>query len=79
LCVFARKKQVINTVSVETKEIYGSRTASHSGNGNGDKVGDSLQSVFELALQNHGPERTAKLLEKLANQLRSTPRPSATD
>jgi pyruvate dehydrogenase E1 component len=76
LCVFARKKQVINTVSVETKEIYGSRTASHSGNGNGDKVGDSLQSVFELALQNHGPEHTAKLLEKLANQLRSTPRPS---
>jgi pyruvate dehydrogenase E1 component len=63
-------------VSVETKEIYGSRTASHSGNGNGDKVGDSLQSVFELALQNHGPEHTAKLLEKLANQLRSTPRPS---
>jgi hypothetical protein len=48
-------------VSVETKEIYGSRTASHSGNGNGDKVGDSLQSVFELALQNHGPEHTAKI------------------
>jgi pyruvate dehydrogenase E1 component len=63
-------------VSVETKEIYGSRTASSSGNGNGDKWDESLQSVFELALENQGPERTAKLLEKLANQLRSTPRPS---
>jgi pyruvate dehydrogenase E1 component len=77
LCVFARKKQVINTVSVETKEIYGSRTASHSGNGNGGEWDESLQSVFELALENQGPERTAKLLEKLANQLRSTPRPSS--
>ena len=64
-------------MSVETKEIYGSRTASHSGNGNGEKWDESLQSVFELALEKQGPERTAKLLEKLASQLRSTPRPSA--
>ncbi len=64
-------------MSVETKEIYGSRTASHSGNGNGGEWDESLQSVFELALENQGPERTAKLLEKLANQLRSTPRPSS--
>jgi pyruvate dehydrogenase E1 component len=50
-------------------------TSSH-GNGNGDKLDESLQSVFELALENHGPERTAQLLEKLASQLRSTPRPA---
>jgi pyruvate dehydrogenase E1 component len=75
--VFARKTQVSNTVSVETKEIYGLRTASHSGNGNGDKVGESLQSVFELALESQGPERTAQLLEKLVGQLRSTPRPAS--
>ena len=60
------------------KEIYGSRrAASSAGNGNGDKWSESMQSVFELALQNQGPERTAQLLEKLADQLRTTPRPSA--
>jgi pyruvate dehydrogenase E1 component len=64
-------------VSVETKEIYGSRSASSPGDGNGDKVGESLQSVFELALQSQGPERTAQLLEKLVGQLRSAPRPSS--
>ena len=65
-------------MNVEKKEIYGSRphSASPSGNGNGDKVGESLQSVFELALQSQGPERTAQLLEKLVGQLRSTPHPS---
>ena len=68
----------ISKVSIETKEIYSSRTAGASfGNGNGDKTSESLQSVVELALENQGPERTAKLLEKLANQLRTTPRPSA--
>ena len=67
----------INKVNVETKEIYGSRPASPFGNGNGDKTSESLQSVFEQALENQGPERTAKLLEKLANQLRTAPRPSA--
>ena len=36
-----------------------------------------MQSVFELALESQGPERTAQLLEKLATQLRSAPRPSA--
>ncbi|MEI9961798.1 MAG: hypothetical protein WDM76_11885 [Limisphaerales bacterium] len=63
-------------MSVQTKEIYSSRSTSSAGNGNGDKWNDSLQSVFELALESQGPERTAKLLEKLANQLRSAPRPS---
>ncbi len=64
-----------NTVKVDKKEIYGSRSgaADHSGGSNGDKWSRSLQSVFELALENQGPERTAQLLEKLANQLRSAP------
>lgn len=67
-----------NKVSVETKEIHETRRAASSfGNGNGDKVSESLQSVFELALESQGPERTAKLLERLANQLRNSPRPSA--
>jgi len=35
-----------------------------------------MQSVFELALENQGPERTAQLLEKLAAQLRNAPRPT---
>ena len=47
--------------------------AGHSGAGNGDKWNQSLQSVFELALESQGPERTARLLEKLAGQLRSAP------
>ncbi|HUA64219.1 MAG TPA: pyruvate dehydrogenase (acetyl-transferring), homodimeric type [Alphaproteobacteria bacterium] len=58
--------------------MYSSRPASRPyTNGNGDKTEESLKSVFELALENQGPERTAKLLEKLANQLRVAPRPSA--
>jgi pyruvate dehydrogenase E1 component len=71
-------EELINTVNIEKKEIYSSRShsASPSGNGNGDKVGESLQSIFELALQSEGPERTAQLLEKLVGQLRSAPRPS---
>jgi pyruvate dehydrogenase E1 component len=67
-------------VNVDKKEIYGSRAGASggpSGNQNGDKWGESLQSVFELALENQGPERTAQLLEKLATQLRAAPRPTA--
>ena len=65
-------------MKVETKDNYGSRSfSSASGNGNGDKMDESLQAVFELALESHGPERTAQLLEKLADQLRATPRPSS--
>jgi pyruvate dehydrogenase E1 component len=62
-------------VSVEEKEIYGTRSgvAGRPGAGNGDKWSQSLQSVFELALESQGPERTARLLEKLAGQLRSAP------
>ncbi len=58
------------------KDIYGSRSNASSA-ANGDKWSESMQSVFELALENQGPERTAQLLEKLATQLRSEPRPTA--
>ena len=62
-------------MNVEKKDIYDSRSgaAAHSSVGNGEKWSRSLQSVFELALESQGPERTARLLEKLAGQLRSTP------
>jgi pyruvate dehydrogenase E1 component len=63
-------------VKTAKKDNYGSRGASAS-TGNGDKMSESLQSVFELAMQSQGPERTAQLLEKLAEQLRTAPRPSA--
>jgi len=62
---------VVNTVSVQTKEIYGLRSASSSGTRNGDKWSASLQSVFELVLESQGPERTARLLQKLAEKLRA--------
>ena len=66
-------------MNVDKKEIYGSRASAADESSkiqNGDKWGESLQSVFELALENQGPERTAKLLEQLAGQLRAAPRPS---
>ncbi|MGD0349938.1 MAG: pyruvate dehydrogenase (acetyl-transferring), homodimeric type [Verrucomicrobiota bacterium] len=46
---------------MEKKDNYGS----------GDKWAESLQSVFDLALENQGPERTARLLIKLAEKLRA--------
>ncbi len=63
-----------NTLKAQKKEIYGSRSpgdTNRPGAGNGDKWSESLQSVFELALENQGPERTAQLLEKLADRLRA--------
>ena len=66
-------------MNADKKEIYSSRSGGGGGspkNQNGDKWGESLQSVFELALENQGPERTAELLEKLAGQLRAM-RPSS--
>ncbi len=61
------------------KEIYGSRggNTSTATNGSSEKLDDSLQSVLELALESHGAEHTAKLLEKFASQLRTTPRPTS--
>jgi pyruvate dehydrogenase E1 component len=58
-------------VSTQTKEIYGSGSASSSGTANGDKWSESLQSLFELVLESQGPERTARVLQKLAEKLRS--------
>ncbi len=69
-----------NTLKAHKKEIYGSRSpgdAARTGAGNGDKWSESLQSVFELALENQGPERTAQLLEKLADRLRAASHESA--
>ena len=59
------------------KDIYETRSASTSTATNGDKMSESLQAMFELSLQNQGPERTAQLLEKLATQLRTEPRPAS--
>jgi len=61
-------------VKASKKEIYDSRAAAPAG-GNGDKLSDSFRSVFELALEHQGTERTAQLLEKLAQELRAAPRP----
>jgi len=43
----------------------------------GDKVSATLKSVFELALDSQGTERTAQMLEQLAQELRSAPRPAS--
>ena len=37
-----------------------------------DKWAESLQSVFDLTLENQGPERTAQLLNKLADRLHAS-------
>jgi pyruvate dehydrogenase E1 component len=63
-------------VKASKKDNYGSRHSSSSA-ANGDKLDESLQSMVEHALESQGPERTAQLLEKLASQLRTTPRPSS--
>ena len=42
-----------------------------------DKMAESFRSVFELALDSKGLEGTAQMLEKLAADLRTAPRPSA--
>src|ERR1039457_3080016 len=65
-----------NPVKSSKKEIYGSRSPAAAG-GNGDKLSESFRSVFELALESQGTERTAQLLEKLAQELRAAPQTSA--
>ncbi|MDE3068877.1 MAG: pyruvate dehydrogenase (acetyl-transferring), homodimeric type [Verrucomicrobiota bacterium] len=57
-------------MNAETKEVYGSRPGGAPA-ADGDKWSESLQSVFELALENQGPDRTARLLEQLAGRLRA--------
>jgi pyruvate dehydrogenase E1 component len=39
--------------------------------GNGEKMAESMQSVLELAMESEGPERTAQMLEELADRLRA--------
>jgi pyruvate dehydrogenase E1 component len=56
-------------VKSSKKEIYGSTQQ--------DKMADSLKSVFELALESRGSEATALMLEKIAQELRSAPRPTS--
>ncbi len=58
------------------KEIYSTRGTTVTGT-NGDKASDSMQNVFQLALDSLGPERTAQLLERYASQLRTTPPPTS--
>jgi pyruvate dehydrogenase E1 component len=67
----------LKPVKSSKKEIYGSRAAAPAnGNGHDDKLSESFRSVFELALESQGTERTAQLLEKLAHELRAAPRPA---
>jgi len=63
-------------VKASKKEIYSTRSGVTAAAINGDQLTESMQSLFERALENQGPERTAQLLEKLATQLRATPHPS---
>jgi pyruvate dehydrogenase E1 component len=43
----------------------------------GNKISATLKSVFELALDSQGTERTAQMLEQLAQELRAAPRPAS--
>jgi pyruvate dehydrogenase E1 component len=59
----------------EKTEVHSSRrvAGTHAnGGGNGDKTAASLQSVFDLAIESQGPERTAQILEELADRLRAS-------
>ena len=74
-CCYLRLQSKFSQVKDLKKDNYDSRGGTDRSATNGDKLSDSLQSVFELALESQGPERTAQLLEKLAVQLRTAPRP----
>ncbi|MSR65783.1 MAG: pyruvate dehydrogenase (acetyl-transferring), homodimeric type [Pedosphaera sp.] len=62
-------------MKAEKKEVYSSRshavTHARANGERGDKLTDSVQSVVELALETQGPERTAELLEQVADKLRA--------
>ncbi len=63
---FIRQMLFEVSTTIKTKrEVYGSRA-------NGDKLSQSVQSVFDLALESQGPERTAQLFEQLADRLRAS-------
>jgi pyruvate dehydrogenase E1 component len=62
-------------VKAEKKAVYGSRTDSGKARASrrapDDKLAESLESVFDLALESQGPEAAARLLEKLSDRLRA--------
>ena len=60
----------MSTTIKTKKEVLGSRPPATVTRTNGNKLSDSMQSVMELALETQGPERTAELLEQLADKLR---------
>ena len=74
--LFLHSQRKFSPVKAPKKDNYNSRGNLAATGTNGDKWSDSMQSVFELALENQGPERTAQLLEQLASQLRNAPRPT---
>jgi len=55
----------VSTTIKTKRDGYGSRS-------NGDKLSQSVESVFDLALESQGPERTAQLFEQLANRVRAS-------
>ena len=61
----------MSTTIKTKKEVLGSRSATTATRTNGSKLSDSMQSVVELALETQGTERTAELLEQLADKLRA--------
>ena len=61
----------VSTTIKSKKEVLGSRSSSHATRSNGSKLSDSMQSVVELSLETQGADRTAELLEQLADKLRA--------
>ncbi len=64
-----------NKVNVDKKEIHGSPNGARGASSEphkSDKWSESLQSVFELALDNLGPSRTGRLVEEFAARLRAS-------
>ena len=60
----------MSTTIKTKKEVLGSRSSSNATRSNGSKLSDSMQSVVELSLETQGADRTAELLEQLADKLR---------
>ena len=59
-------------MKAEKKEVYSSRDrASRPAASDGDRFAASLESVFDLAIESQGPEKTARMLERLADRLRT--------
>jgi len=66
----------VSTTIKTKKDIAGSRQGpvSHSNGNSSSKISNSMQSVVELALETQGADRTAELLEQLADKLRASQR-----